>query len=298
MTFRLPEIKPLVPSGWSDYELLDSGEGAKLERFGPYTLARPEKSAFWQRRLPAKRWQNADAVFEQPDGGEGHWVQKRPLPERWLMRYGDLSFWVRLTPFRHTGIFPEQASHWRWLMSQIREAGRPLNVLNLFAYTGIASLAAAAAGASVTHVDASRPAIGWARDNAAASGLADRPIRWILDDALKFVRREERRARKYDAIIMDPPVFGRGPKGELWRFARSFPPLLEACLGLLSAEPRFLLITAYATEDSSLTLHNLLADMMGERGGTISVGELVLVDQAGGRPISTAIFGRWSQGGA
>jgi 23S rRNA (cytosine1962-C5)-methyltransferase len=294
---QTPNIISLSPQGWIDYELLDSGDGAKLERFGKYTLVRPDKGIFWHRALPDKRWQDVDAIFEQPESGEGQWVQRRSVPERWLMRYGDLAFWARLTPFRHTGVFPEQAPHWDWIGRQIRSAHTPVNVLNLFGYTGIATMIAAAAGASVTHVDASRPTIAWARENAATAGLAERPVRWILEDALKYVRRESRRGKRYEGIIMDPPVFGRGPKGEIWRFGKSFPVLLEACQELLSAHPRFVVITAYGIEESSLLLYNLLTDWMKARGGQITVGELVLLDSAAHRPLSTAIYARWSQEG-
>ena len=297
MVSKIPDIVPLSPQGWTDYALLDSGDGAKLERFGKYVLVRPDKGIFWRRALPAKRWEDVDAVFEQPESGEGQWVQKRSVPERWLMHYDDLAFWAKLTPFRHTGVFPEQASQWDWIARQIRAAHQPANVLNLFAYTGIASLAAAAAGANVTHVDASRPTLAWARENAIAAGLQDRPIRWILDDALKYVRRESRRGKRYDGIIMDPPVFGRGPKGELWRFGKSFPLLLEACKEILSDRPLFIVISAYAIEESSLLLYNLLSDWMKSSGGHITVGELVLQDTAAQRPLSTGIYARWSREG-
>lgn len=284
-------------SDWGEeYELLDSGGGAKLERFGPYVLARPEKTALWRRGLADTHWREVDAIFDATAGGEGSWRLNRTIPERWLMHYRHLSFWLRLTPFRHTGVFPEQASHWDWVQDRVRAATAPVNVLNLFAYTGLSTLAAAAAGASVTHVDASRPTLAWARDNAVASGLADRPIRWILDDALKFARREARRGRRYEGILMDPPVFGRGPKGELWRFSQSFPDLLQACRQLLADPPLFVVITAYATEDSSLTLRNLLADMMEGHAGELTAGELVLVDRARERPLSLATFARWSRG--
>ncbi len=289
----VPPILPLTPPDWGEYELLDSGEGEKLERYGPYVLARPEKAALWRKALPARRWQAADAVFTLAERGEGEWQRRRPLPERWPLRFGNLAFYARLTPFRHTGVFPEQASHWLWLQRLVAAASRPLEVLNLFAYTGLASLACAAAGASVVHVDASRPTLGWAKDNAALSGLADRPIRWILDDALKFVKREGRRGRRYDGIIMDPPAFGRGPKGELWRFGESFPALLDSCRPLLAERPLFVLVTAYATEDSSLTLHNLLAEWLGPQGGRLEAGELALLDGAG-RALSLAIYGRWA----
>lgn len=294
MATRLPAIIPLSPEGWTDYELLDSGEGAKLERFGAFTLVRPDKGIFWSRSLPAKRWEDADAIFQQPESGEGQWVQRRPVPAQWLMHYGDLAFWARLTPFRHTGVFPEQSPQWDWIAKQIRASRSAVNVLNLFAYTGIASLAAAAAGAQVTHVDASRPTVAWARENAAAAGLQDRPIRWILDDVLKYVRRESRRGKRYDAIIMDPPVFGRGPKGEIWRFGKSFPLLLQACKDILSERPLFIVVTAYAIDESSLLLYNLLSEWMKGHRGYVTSGELVLQDSAAHRPLATAIYARWS----
>ncbi len=295
MISKIPEIIPLSPQGWDEYELLDSGDGAKLERFGKYILVRPDKGIYWQRALPAQHWEDVDAIFQQPESGEGRWVQRRSVPERWLMRYGELTFWAKLTPFRHTGVFPEQQPQWEWIDQQIRSARAPVNVLNLFAYTGIATLAAAAAGANVTHVDASKPTLAWARENAIAAGMQERPIRWILDDALKYVRRESRRGRRYDGIILDPPVFGRGPKGEVWRFEKSFPLLLDACKEILSDRPRFVLLTAYAIEESSLLLYNLLSDWMKARGGKITAGELVLQDSAAQRPLSSAIYARWSR---
>ena len=292
----IPNILPLSPDRWTDYELLDSGDGAKLERFGKYILARPERGVFWSRSLPARRWQAADATFREAEHGEGQWTQRHPMPDKWPMRYGEVAFWARLTPFRHTGVFPEQACHWDWIAQQIGGARRTVNVLNLFAYTGLATLAAAAAGAHVTHVDASRPALNWARENAEASGLQDRRIRWILDDVIKYLRRESRRGRRYEGIIMDPPVFGRGPQGEIWRFEKSFPGLLAACKEILSEQPLFIVITAYRIDESCLLLYNLLKDWMKPKGGTIDVGELVLQDSAAQRPLSTAIYARWSQG--
>jgi len=298
MNFQTPPIHALSPRNWVDYELLDSGDGAKLERFGKYILVRPDKGILWHRSLAAEIWEKADAEFMPAESGEGHWILKRELPERWRMRYGNLSFWARLTPFRHTGVFPEQAPHWDWLIEKITVAKRPVSVLNLFAYTGIASLAAASAGASVTHVDASKPTLAWARENAAVAGLQDRPIRWILDDALKFVRREGRRGKRYDGIIIDPPVFGRGPKGEVWRFSKSFPALIEACQAILSERPLFVVTTAYQVAESSLLLSNLLADWLGSYGGNISAGELILQPKTGNRPLSTSVYARWAREGA
>ena len=293
------DVEVLIPPGWSDYELIDSGGGRKLERFGKYVLDRPEPEAIWYPKLAPARWERADAVFEQGEDGREGWVEAdrpyRPvLDERWRMRHDDLRFWVRLTPFRHTGVFPEQAVHWRWIKKQIQNASRPIAMLDLFGYTGLATLAAASAGATVTYLDASKQAMAWARENQAESGLAERPIRWILDDAIKFVRREARRGARYDAIVMDPPVFGRGARGELWRFQTGFPLLIEACREVLSDQPLFVLINAYAIDHSSIMLGNVLADLMAPFGGTTTVGELALVESGARRYLSTGIFARWS----
>jgi 23S rRNA (cytosine1962-C5)-methyltransferase len=282
-----------TPAGWTDYALLDSGEGAKLERFGPYTLVRPDTQAIWRRQLPVARWEAADAVFDKGPGDSGAWVLHRPVPERWRLRYDDLAFWVRLTTFRHTAVFPEQAVHWRWLRQTIQDAGRPIRMLDLFAYTALSTLAAAQAGARVTFVDASRPALTWARENQAASGLSDRPIRWILDDAIKFVRREARRGATYDAIVLDPPVFGRGPQGEIWRFYESVPVLLDLCRAVLSEQPLLVLFNAYALDVSSLTLANLLADLLADHGGSIEPGELGLAQIDSQRILPAGLYARW-----
>jgi 23S rRNA (cytosine1962-C5)-methyltransferase len=235
-------------------------------------------------------------VFEKGEGDSGAWVERRPIPDRWPMRYDGLTFWARLTSFRHTAVFPEQAVHWQWIQQAITGAGRPIRVLDLFAYTALSTLAAARAGAQVTYVDASRPAMVWARENQEASGLLDRPIRWMIDDAVKFVRREARRGASYDALVLDPPVFGRGPKGEIWRFYESVPILLDACSQILSARPLFVLINAYAIDVSSLTLANLLGDLMAGRGGAIEAGELALQEEEGGRMLGTGRYGRWTSG--
>jgi 23S rRNA (cytosine1962-C5)-methyltransferase len=289
-------IAILRPPGWRDYELLDSGGGGKLERFGPYVIERPEQQAIWQRSLPEEEWEAADAFFDV----SGNWQTRRAMPERWTMRWDDLQFHAELTPFRHTGVFPEQAANWIWFRRLIEGAGRPVRVLNLFGYTGLATLVALAAGAEVTHVDASRPSNVWAKENVAESGLEDRPIRWMLDDALKFVRREARRGSFYDGVIMDPPVFGRGPHGELWRFFPSFPPLVEACRSVLSNDPLFFVANAYAVEASALMLHNVLSDILAGLGGTVEAGELVVAQKAPSpsgaeRVLSTGIVARWSR---
>jgi 23S rRNA (cytosine1962-C5)-methyltransferase len=284
----------LTPTGWRDYELIDSGQGRKLERFGPVTLDRPETNALWSRHLPADRWREADARFELgADGGAGEWHLNRPVPERWEMRYQALGlrFYAACRPFRHTGVFPEQAAHWTWLVEQLRAARARARVLVLFGYTGLTTLALARGGAEVVHVDASRPAMAWARDNAAASNLADRPIRWLLDDAIAFVRREHRRGNRYDGIVMDPPAFGRGPKGEIWRFNSSLPLLLEGCADILAPDPLLMLVNAYAVPASATMLRNLITDLVPSRG-TLSAGELAL--EGGHRTLATGIFARWS----
>ncbi len=279
---------------WADYELLDSGDGRKLERFGPYRFVRPEPQAIWRPALPADAWERADAFFRPESTEGGQWHMTRPLPPRWALHYRHLRFWVQPTPFRHLGVFPEQASHWEWLMRLIAEAGRPIRVLNLFGYTGIATLAAAAAGAQVTHVDASKKGIAWARDNQVLSGLSDAPIRWLLDDAVKFVKREARRTSHYDGFIIDPPPFGRGPKGEIWRLEDDLPTLLMTCRQIFSPQPLFVVLTAYAIKLSALSLYNLLQDIMAGYGGTLNAGEMILRESHAGRALSTAIFARWA----
>lgn len=286
------------PTTWTDYELLDSGSGLRLERFGPYTISRPEPHALWQPRLPQRQWEKADARFERfrdlPEG-QGQWMQEREIEEPWLMRYGDLRFHARLTPFKHTGIFPEQAVNWEWCSELIQRRRGEVRVLNLFGYTGLATLSAAAAGAHVTHVDASKPTLAWARTNQELSGLQEKPIRWLLDDAVKFVKREVRRGSKYEGIILDPPAFGRGPKGEIWRFSDSLPGLLADLAQIISDRPLFVLVNAYAVSDSATVLQNLLGEMMARRGGTLEAGELALQERGGGRLLSTSIFARWAQ---
>ncbi len=292
----IPELTLLAPPPWTDYELIDSGDGSKFERFGPYWLVRPESQAIWTPTLSTGEWARADAVFQRTrnDDGPGQWHQRRPLPEQWALHYDNLEFWARLTPFRHTGIFPEHSAHWSWMQQQLSTTNHQPNVLVLFGYTGLSTLFAALVGARVCHVDASRPAVRWAQENQVASRLQHAPVRWIIDDVLKFVQRELRRGTRYDMIVMDPPVFGRGPKGEIWRLTESLPQLLKICRQLLSTQPLGMLINAYATNVSSLTMYNLLADVMRGYGGTITAGELVLLDTAAARPLPAALYARWS----
>ncbi|HUI87740.1 MAG TPA: class I SAM-dependent methyltransferase [Anaerolineales bacterium] len=279
---------------WKDYELLDSGQGLKLERFGPYRFIRPEVQALWRRALPEKHWASAEATFQSTsEESGGHWLFRNKIPERWEMRLGSLHFWAMTTPGRHLGVFPEAASHWDFIAETVRKANRPAKVLNLFGYTGLATLAAAEAGAQVTHVDASKKSVTWARENQSLSGLNDKPIRWIIEDALKFVQRESRRGVRYDGIILDPPKFGRGPKGEVWEVYKSLPQLLEACGAVLSEKPMFLVVTMYAVRASAIHLGQALQDLMSNRTGSVQSGELVTRETSAGRLLSQAVFARW-----
>lgn len=296
----MPEIHLLACPRWNDYALLDSGHGRKLERFGPYTFVRPEVQALWTPRLSPASWEAADAVFV-PSGEEsgGHWQFRRTVADSWPMTYGHLRFTAMTTPGRHLGVFPECAAHWDWaaekIEAQIQERGGEVRVLNLFGYTGLATLACAAAGAGVTHVDASKKSVTWARQNAALSDLADRPIRWIVEDALKFVQREGRRGVRYDGILLDPPKFGRGPKGEVWEVYRALPALLSACREVLSERPLFVILTVYAVKLPAVHLHTALAEMMQGTGGRVECGELVTVERSAGRLLSQAVYARWSK---
>jgi len=286
----------LSTRGWQDYELLDSGDGYRLERFGKYILSRPDPQIIWKKKLSDQEWNKADAIFERTTYDKGTWIKKnRNLPEKWLLQYKNLSFWVKLTPFKHTGVFPEQCVQWEWMFNILAPARKDIHILNLFAYTGIASLVAASAGAKVTHVDSSKPTIGWARENQIASHLQDKSIRWILDDAMKFTQREIKRGVRYDGIIMDPPVFGHGPDGRIWKFNEHFPKLLELCKQVLSDKPLFIMVNAYALSSSALMLQNILEDYFGDLGGVIESGELALQEKQNQRLLSTGIFARWNK---
>ncbi len=291
----LPAPELLTSPDWKDYELLDSGDERKLERFGPYIFSRPEPQAVWQPALPEKQWQAAHAAFiSSNEENGGHFEYRQEIEPRWPMQYQGLKFWAGITASRHLGVFPEQASQWDWIGQQIEKAHRPLQVLNLFGYTGLATLAAARAGARVTHLDASKRVVTWARENQALSSLEDRPIRWIVDDAMKFVEREGRRQAHYDAVILDPPKFGRGPKGEVWEFYRLLPALLNACQQILSQDPAFVVLTAYAIQASSLTMYFALKEQFKNLGGQVTFGELATPEKSAGRAVSNAIFARWS----
>lgn len=300
----LPPTSPVIAqasdvmrtTGWADYALLDSGGGRKLERYGPYRVVRPEPQCMWTPRSPAGTWDNADAVFDPSDDEDaGHWRFKDRPKETWPLGWGEVKFHGRFTAFRHLAFFPEQAANWAWLDAQVRGAPTPPRVLNLFGYTGVASLVMAAAGAAVTHVDASKKAVAWARENAELSGLSDHPIRWITDDARKYVQREVRRGSQYEGIILDPPKYGRGPTGEVWRLFEDLPGLAGLCAQLLSENARFLVLNAYAERISGAALAGLLAEKLEGRGGRIEWGELALEEERGDRAIGMSFFAKWSR---
>ena len=281
-----------VSEHWKDYELLDCSGGEKLERWGKYVLRRPDPQAIWQTPKDGD-WDRADAVYRRSESGGGKWI-KTDVPESWQIREGNLTFNVKLMNFKHTGLFPEQAANWAFIDDAVRHAGRSIRVLNLFAYTGAASLAAAAAGASVCHVDAARGMVAWARENAAASGLADKPIRWIVDDCRKFVEKEIRRGKTYDAIIMDPPSYGRGPTGEVWKLEDSLWDFLQLCCGVLSEQPLFVLISSYTTGLSPSVLTYLSETVFSARwGGRSESRELGLPVTKSGLTLPCGAACRW-----
>ena len=281
-----------VSEHWKDYELLDCSGGEKLERWGQYVLRRPDPQAIWQ--TPKDRdWDRADAVYRRSESGGGKWI-KSEVPASWQIREGNLTFQVKLMNFKHTGIFPEQAANWAFIDDVIRHAGGCVRVLNLFAYTGAASLAAAAAGATVCHVDAAKGMVAWAKENAAASGLSDKPIRWIVDDCRKFVEKEIRRGKTYDAIIMDPPSYGRGPTGEVWKLEDSLWDFLQLCCGVLSDHPLFVLISSYTTGLSPSVLTYLSETVFSARwGGKSESQELGLPVTKSGLTLPCGAACRW-----
>lgn len=289
-----------VAGGWRDYELIDCGDGMKQERWGSYMLVRPDPQVIWPRHgaEPGELWSEWDGFYHRGERGGGEWEFRKELPEHWEIGYGPLGlkFKIRPTSFKHTGLFPEQAVNWEWFTAKIksaRAAKRDVSILNLFGYTGAATCAAAAAGATVCHVDAAEGMVKWCRENAALSGLAEAPIRYIVDDCLKFVRREQKRGRRYDAVIMDPPTFGRGSAGEMWRLEDNLWELLAGCRSLLSNAPLFFLINAYTARLSPTVAANLLAELLGDRGGSITAGEVGLSASSDGKILPCGIYGRW-----
>lgn len=288
-------LATLTGESWDDFALIDSGHGRKYERYGRYRFIRPEPQAMW---APALADWPADGEFvPAPDNeGGGRWFFAGDVPrEGWPLSWGDVRFTAQCTPFRHLGFFPDMAPVWTWINAQLSGIEQP-ECLNLFGYTGVGTLAFAAAGAKVTHVDASKKSVAQARDNAALSGLSAAPVRWLVDDASKFAAREVRRARRYDAILLDPPKFGRGPEGEVWRIEEDLPRLIGDCAALLDAQSRCLFLTVYAVRMSALALRELLAQALAPLGGVVEAGELAIREEARGLELPTAIWARWSRG--
>ncbi len=286
----------LIPRDRADYELLDAGDGMKLERWGCHVLARPDPQVIWPRA--GGEWTDWDAWYHRSSKGGGRWEFRSRLPESWTVRWRELEFKIAPTGFKHTGLFPEQAVNWDWCGERIREAkasGRDISVLNLFGYTGAATVAAAAAGARVCHVDAAKGMVEWCKENARLSGLADAPVRYIVEDCLAFVRREIRRGKKHDALIMDPPSYGHGAGGEVWKLDTHLWPLLVECEKLLSDEPLFFLVNAYTTGLSPTALANVMQRLLSRRGGRIATGEVGLPITRSGMVLPCGIFGRWWQ---
>ena len=285
-----------VSDKWRDYELIDCSQGEKLERWGDYTLVRPDPQAIWKTPRRDRRWNSADGRYARSHSGGGSW-DKHDLPASWQISYGELRFNVKPMNFKHTGIFPEQAANWDFIMRKIRGSDRPVSVLNLFAYTGAATVAALAAGASVCHVDAAKGMVAWAKENAAASGVADRPVRWIVDDCAKFVEREIRRGRRYDAIIMDPPSYGRGPGGEVWKLEDSLWDFVSLTAGVLSDDPLFVIINSYTTGLAPSVLTYISESIFTRRfGGRSESAELGLPVTASGLCLPAGAACRWESG--
>lgn len=281
-----------------DYELLDAGEGQKLERYGDYVMVRPDPEALWQKSLPKEDWSKAGLEFVRTVN-RTKWIIKDGVPKKWNISFGDLKFLIAPSSFKHTGLFPEQLPNWTWMESVIeknkKSYDKPISVLNLFAYTGGATLAAARAGAEVCHVDGSKTAVAWARENAELSGLTDAPIRWIVDDVLMFLKREIKRGRRYDAILMDPPSFGHGPKDELWKIEIHFFELMKLCKEILSDKPLFVLINGYTAGYSSIAYDNNLKDMMKGHDGKTEIGELTVEQSNSDKLLPCGIFARWQR---
>ena len=281
-----------IANDWKEYEVIDTSCGEKLERWGKYTLVRPDPQVIWDTPKVSRGWKNMNAHYHRSKKGGGEW-EFFDLPQQWDLHYKDLTFHLKPFSFKHTGLFPEQAVNWDWFGDKIRNAGRPVKVLNLFAYTGGATLAAAAAGAHVTHVDASKGMVNWAKENAAASGLSEAPIRWLVDDCVKFVEREIRRGNHYDAIIMDPPSYGRGPKGEIWKIEEAIHPLIKLCVKLLSPNPLFFLINSYTTGLAPAVLTYMLSTELKDFDGHVDSQEIGLPVTSNGLVLPCGASGRW-----
>ncbi len=283
----------IISNDWKDYEILDMANGEKLERWGDFKLIRPDPQIIWKNKSFPNKWNDANARYNRSNTGGGAWEYKKRLPESWQIKYKNLTFNIKPMGFKHTGLFPEQAVNWDWMIRKIKDSKREIKVLNLFAYTGGATVACLSAGASVCHVDSSKGMTNWAKENVESSGLRDKPVRFIVDDVIKFVNREIRRGNKYDAIIMDPPSYGRGKNGEVWQFENNISELIELCTEVLSDNPLFFLINSYTTGISSKVLANLLELNMKKYDGIISNGEIGLPMKDSNLVLPCGIYGRW-----
>ncbi len=281
-----------IADNWKDYEILDMANGEKLEKWGNITLIRPDPQIIWKEKSFESKWKNADARYKRSKTGGGGWQYNKRLPEAWQIKYKNLTFNIKPMGFKHTGLFPEQAANWDWMIEKIKKAKRPIKVLNLFAYTGGATVACLSSGASVCHVDSSKGMVAWAKENVNSSGLEKAPVRYIVDDVVKFVEREIRRENKYDAIIMDPPSYGRGANGEVWQFEENIYNLVKLCTKVLSEQPLFFLINSYTTGTSSIVLENILK-MNIKKEKTFSSGEIGLPMKNSNLILPCGIFGRW-----
>ena len=283
-----------IANNWNDYKILDMADGQKLEKWGDVILSRPDTQIIWKDKSYPEKWKNINATYHRSKTGGGTWEYNKKMPQQWQIKYKDLTFNIKPMGFKHTGLFPEQAVNWDWMMDKIKNAKREIKVLNLFAYTGGATVACASAGASVCHVDSSKGMVTWAKENIASSGLAERPVRYIIDDVVKFVNREIRRGNKYDAIIMDPPSYGRGANGEVWQFENNIYDLVELCTNVLSDNPLFFLINSYTTGISSKVLENILnLTVNKEHNGKVSSGEIGLPMENSKLVLPCGIYGRW-----
>ena len=281
-----------IANNWQDYEILDMANGEKLERWNNIYLIRPDPQIIWREKSYPEKWKQANARYNRSSTGGGNWQKYKKIPEAWQVKYKNLIFNIKPMGFKHTGLFPEQAVNWDWMIEKIKNAGREIKVLNLFAYTGGATVACSYAGASVCHVDSSKGMVAWAKENVASSGLENRPIRYIVDDVTKFVQREIRRGNKYDAIIMDPPSYGRGKNGEVWQFENNIADLVELCRKVLSEKPLFFLINSYTTGISSKVLENILILKLNMKHGKLSAGEIGLPMKDSKLVLPCGIFGR------
>ena len=285
-----------IANNWKEYKILDMADGQKLERWGDVILARPDPQIIWKDKLYPDKWKNINATYHRSKTGGGSWEYNKKMPQQWQIKYKELTFNIKPMGFKHTGLFPEQAVNWDWMMEKIRNSKKEIKVLNLFAYTGGATVACAAAGAAVCHVDSSKGMVTWAKENIASSGLAERPVRYIIDDVVKFVNREIRRGNKYDAIIMDPPSYGRGANGEVWQFENNIYDLVELCTKVLSDEPLFFLINSYTTGISSKVLENILnLTVNKEHSGKVTSGEIGLPMENSKLVLPCGIYGRWEK---